>query len=92
MLGKGGRKGERGWLALDSFIAGLKQLINPVLDDVVAALNAQCSDIGQKERASFLLQESGRHLNEMGIWRRPTSAVLTRIANPGAHRSLFLKL
>jgi len=56
LLGKGGRKGESRWLALYSFLAGLKQLINPVLDDVVAALNTQCSDVGQKEGTSFLLQ------------------------------------
>ena len=55
LLGKGRRKGERRWLALYSFLPGLEQLINPVLNDVVTALDAQCADVRQKEHASFLL-------------------------------------
>ena len=68
-LWKRRRDCKRRWLALHSFLAGLEQLINPVLNDVVAALNTQCSDVGQKEHAPFLLRQSGQKLNEMGIWR-----------------------
>jgi hypothetical protein len=44
--GEGGRKGERGRLVLDSFRAGLKQLVSPVLNDIVAALDTQHSGVG----------------------------------------------
>jgi hypothetical protein len=54
-VGEEGKEAWRRWLVLYPLLAGLKQLIDPVLNDVVATLNAQCSDVGHKEQAPFLL-------------------------------------
>jgi len=90
-LGKRGRKGGGRWLVLYSLLARLKQLINPVLNNVVAALNAQCSDVGQKKEAPFLLgDESVPRQNR--VPGRLTSAFLSRATTPGAHLTLFLRL
>ena len=55
LVRKGRREVKRRWLMLYSLLAWFKQLVDPVLDDVVVALDAQCSDLAQKERVPFLL-------------------------------------
>lgn len=67
LLRKRGRKGSGRLLVLYSLLARLEQLIDPVLDNVVAALNAQCSDIGHEEQAPFLLGRLSRCLDEAGF-------------------------
>lgn len=48
LLGKGGRNGQRRWFVLHSLLARFKQLVDPILNDVIAALNAQGPDVGHK--------------------------------------------
>jgi len=58
------RKNLRG---VGSLLIRLKQLIDPVLNDVIAALNAQRSDVGHEESAPFLLKQLNRRLDETGL-------------------------
>ena len=64
LLRKGRWKGGGRWLVLHSFLARLEQLINAVLNNVVAALNAQSSNVGHKEQTSFLLGWLNQHTDE----------------------------
>lgn len=51
---KGRRNAERRRLVPHSLLAWLKQLVDPILDHVVATLDVQCPDICHKEQTSFL--------------------------------------
>ena len=89
---KGRWKGGGRWLVLYSLLARLEQLINAVLNNFVAALNAQSSDVGHKEQASFLLGRSSQHADEARSRGELTSAFLDHVTTPGAHWTLFLRL
>jgi len=53
LLGQGGRNAKWRLFTPHSLLARLQQLVNPVLDDVVATLDAQRPNIGKEELTSF---------------------------------------
>ena len=62
---RGRRNAKRRRIVLHPFLARLQRLVDPILNDIVATLNAQRSNIGTEELMSFLLWPLGECLDEM---------------------------
>ena len=91
LLRKRGRNGEWRLIVLHPLVARLQQLVDPILDDVVAALNAQCPNVGAEELTSFLLLSLGQRFNETSWEGGLTAGLFNFIKRPGAQRTLLLK-